>query len=1386
MATNKTLLKAVKSAIDARDFALARERASDLVVQDAKNYTALIFLGFAYQNLDNFEEAEKAYQRAIDLKPSDSQAFKGLIALYEKQDGKVLDKYHAIVLQLGELLPSADSPDQLRSLVEKYIIFARKHGTKAQYRHALELHLPSCSFYAGLEGTIPHPSHTLARIIESMESEEREWINTQIGERRTRLGAKVDQVTLDVKREAFARYPLSTFYQQLIDWTLDDDVRRSSEEQLLRREYDLLLVLSEAEKPSQNHRVLNLANGMVTVKHQFLLAWTLALDWVDAENLSDWDPNILQDFIEFFPDSGLSKVLQGYFASTTNTTKPGEQPVDQVENLPIMEEGLQDSEESLLAHRVMTETHLSQKDYQAAVDVARKSQKLHLQAAQRGGVQLSDSIDSVNMTLASALVFFQSPRYHQEAKQLFEEILARKPTSTTALSGVGEILKEDGEFDAAVSFFRNALEKDPDNLKLKTELAWCHALSKESELAAGLAELVEVVAMIKEKRPEDLELRALALYRIGFCQWMLNDSKYPRGKKTGPYKYFIESATLNPNYAPTYTALGIFFQDYGKSLARARTAFQKAFELSSAEVEAARRLASIFADNKEWDLVELVAARIVESGVATPAPGSKRKALSWPFAALGVVDMNKQQFSTSIVHFQKALRIAPDDYNSWVSLGESYHNSGRYLAAERALRQAASLDNDMNEDQKWFASYMLANVQQELGAYDAAISGYENVLRLRPDDFGVGLALLQTRVDNARYNYEAGRFGEAALQADEALQTANRLSKTRTRSFNLWKGVADACALLSSCPSHGKTDEDSLKDLLGEDESEEMQKLIAVDGINQTDSHNSDQNPKTRRSWSLLLKALHASRKAIIAASSDSHAKAVSWYNLGWIQYRISNFKPSPDGALTKKALVAAIKSFKNAIEFEAGNSDFWNAFGVATIKIHPKLSQHALVRSLHLNDRSARTWANLGAFYLIHNENELANQAFTRAQSADPDFAQAWLGQGLLATLVGDAQEALGLFTHAFGISSASSTIIKQRYAVASFDRYVDRPEASTEALHLVQPLLALHQLKSQKPDDLNMIHLLALFGERIGNFGEAAETLTKVCESVEQDYEKTESVEALSRYSQAKADLARSQLSESQFQAALDNAEMALDLSSEDSAAGMDRAARHKWRLSAHLTAAVSAYFLSNYDRAISFFQEALEETDHDPDVVSMLARVLWAKGGTEDRSTAREFLYDSIEKHPQHVGATTLLGVIALIDKDADAIAAVEDDLKSLRLSNKLLTHEKDQVAQVLHGVSAFRIAQEPEKSNAALFEAQREIMMAPAEARGWSELAQVSGDSQAAEMALSNAKRKIPPRGETSAEELSAAYADTGRRRDALQAIMVAPWGEKGWNALADCL
>ncbi|KAF2730461.1 hypothetical protein EJ04DRAFT_515253 [Polyplosphaeria fusca] len=285
--STKAYLKAAKQAIDAKKWDAAIEQANLVLEKDPKNYFAKLFLGRALDGVGKFEESAQAYEDATKIKPDDTQAFLGLRGLYQKQKGAKVDEYTHANLKLAELFAAVDDAHKAQSSIDMLVDFARAHGTKQQYINALKTQLPSSPIYSSLEGRLPNPSLTYNRIAEMLETEETARIKRLIGERKTRLGATSESTTTDVKREVYGGSELESIYESVIDWTTDDELRRQYEEKLLLRAYDTLLVLPEGKKTEKRDKVMKLAHDMVVIKHPFLLAWQIELEWTSGlDNLA--------------------------------------------------------------------------------------------------------------------------------------------------------------------------------------------------------------------------------------------------------------------------------------------------------------------------------------------------------------------------------------------------------------------------------------------------------------------------------------------------------------------------------------------------------------------------------------------------------------------------------------------------------------------------------------------------------------------------------------------------------------------------------------------------------------------------------------------------------------------------------------------------------------------------------------------------------------------------------------------------------------------------------------------------------------------------------------------------------------------------------------------
>jgi superkiller protein 3 len=107
------------------------------------------------------------------------------------------------------------------------------------------------------------------------------------------------------------------------------------------------------------------------------------------------------------------------------------------------------------------------------------------------------------------------------------------------------------------------------------------------------------------------------------------------------YKCFIAALKRAPTFAPAFTALGVYYAEHAAppDPARASKCFQKAFELDPREADAARRLAEGFADEREWDLVDVVARRTIE-GEGGAEPTSRYLPMNaWAWKAVGAVEL---------------------------------------------------------------------------------------------------------------------------------------------------------------------------------------------------------------------------------------------------------------------------------------------------------------------------------------------------------------------------------------------------------------------------------------------------------------------------------------------------------------------------------------------------------------------------------------------------------------------------------------------------------------------------------------------------------------------------------------------------------------------------
>jgi len=251
-----------------------------------------LYLGLALFNLVKYDDSEQAYRQAIRIegeerlrkaRKENPASWQGLLQLYEAQ--KRVDEYMEAALRLSGVFRDQDERVKCLAVIEKALTFAKENASKHQYKRALQLILPGSPVFDYLEGLIPQPDKTYLELAEIIEIEEKERVNKEIANRRSRLGAVLGQVTTEVRREVWGASPLEDLYQKILNWSDQEEVRRQIECKLLQHAFNKLLVFPKEAKLQQRLKVENWARGLVILKYPFELAWKIVIEWKDCESI---------------------------------------------------------------------------------------------------------------------------------------------------------------------------------------------------------------------------------------------------------------------------------------------------------------------------------------------------------------------------------------------------------------------------------------------------------------------------------------------------------------------------------------------------------------------------------------------------------------------------------------------------------------------------------------------------------------------------------------------------------------------------------------------------------------------------------------------------------------------------------------------------------------------------------------------------------------------------------------------------------------------------------------------------------------------------------------------------------------------------------------------
>ncbi|KAI8969575.1 TPR-like protein [Trametes punicea] len=1418
----KGKLKAAREALSKQDNEQARDAALSVLEFEPENYNANVFLGLAYLRLGDFEKSEQAYRKAIALNPEQALAWQGISQLYEKQENWA--EYANTLERLARLYAAANDATKCAESVQKLVDLRRQpeRGSRMQLAEALSLLLPESDLYPILS-TLPPPDPTnptstaigttqeaihnslplLEELVSLYEQEEESVIQSEINKRKTRLSAPpLDQIRREVALEVLSSSQLPRLYDEVMKHPhASDELRRTTERKLLRLKQRHLFAVPFAGQHKEVKAKLaaevdELIRGMVFLKIPDELAWMLFIESKDAASIDDYDYGTMKQFVALFPACALAKLLRAYFEyygislreanEGDGAEQPPPEPDRDVDYAGIMLDAFSELSESLLAHRIIAKLYELEADYENAIKVAESGLELVRRSEQSWGRPFKLVTKAFNVTLAMSLVHYYPPKNHARALRIIDDILAEDPDNVTALMGRGFVLQHAKRWDDAAKLFTKVIRLNPEEfdvaIRAKEEHAWCEAMCREYQ--AAVDELREVINNLDDFEGHD-EDKARCWWKLGRCYWEMS-AEY----REEAYKHFITSLKRSSTFAPAFTALGIYYSDClsPPDPNRASKCFQKAFELDPREAEAARRLAEGFAEEGEWDLVDVVARRTIEGeggleeGAETRASRRYLPINAWAWKAVGAVEMTRRNYPAAIEAFQIALRTDVDDHMSWLRLGEAYSKAGRYAAALKALERARELDPE-----EWVASYFIGEVQRQMGAYEEAIRAFQSILATRPQELGVLHSLGQSYLDLGRFELSAGFSARAETSFLSAVRvTLDLLDASSGFRRVAWKTIADALFHLSGFV--GISEDDLAREVLArviplvtDHPSKGLTDILSCP-LSIEDSNN--------LSLLALEVALAAYDYRLTLGAINDAAKGAAFYDLG--SALLTFARRTLDQAKRDRAQQHAIAQFKDAIRLEPGNDAFWLALGNATFLSQPGVCQHSYIRALEVDSKNAATWTNLGLFYLYHGDAQLANEAFYKAQTLDPDYALAWVGQGLVATANGHDREARALFEHATTLT-ATVPEADLEYASRLFRKVNESTKSRSASAEAFLPaFFVLDRFCKQRPKDASALHLFGLVCERVGHTGLGIELISRAISVLEAAYEETEDTAIERQFTIAHVNLARLRLSTAEYDRALESYQVATGLLPEQPS---DEDADVKVLLAqCQFGSGLAHLKLGQLAEALALFEAAMVTAADQPTIrghiVVLLAQALWGIGTDEAKESAKTQLLQIVEYDPENLMAINTLTGMGILTDDDGLVEAALSEILSLPIDQR---HERDPERDVTYLLVQHHLGQGDAKH--ALSIAQKAVFAEPERTDARRELASLtlrSGQSASAlailEGSAQNQNDFAQLRASLALHAVSRCVEDEDRAaskalRLAQKAVMLSPWGSTEWKALA---
>ncbi|EDV26404.1 uncharacterized protein TRIADDRAFT_54351 [Trichoplax adhaerens] len=733
----KGYLKAAREAIRLSEYKDVLKNCKAVLKLDKSNYNALVFIGKAATEMQQFDQAEAAYRRATQSSPDLMLAWQGLVELFEKNDE------HTKKIELVEIY------DKLLQLIKD----GQGDNNKIQ-----DIGIKLAKLCENV-GQIDKAVATWVIIAESSDSQDCKTDS---------LKAVISLVENKKPATDANRKQLLKYYEEYLNQELDDKNRM-----IMYQKYINLLCHELKMSTVEEELLTTIESECLKFSAKFtnspfpleILAQLYLRDTNEFE--INTKSRLFMGLAHIHPTSkfaycGLAKILMSM------------RKYMKAKHLLRRDLEIKASFEGwyLLAKAYFRLHQYS--DMQSALRNASDCIEKHLSAC-----CVKDSLKvQLQILNAQALWGIGNKSSLLSAADILASLYDRLSHDIVYLIEYSKIKMDLGEIDTATKLCSQASEIDDTHTGVIVNQAWIHFLIKEFDEA-------ERKILIAIQGTDDIERLGELYYKYGRILW---DSKEEnRIDKSKCLAMFLKAAKIDPFHSNTFHYLGLYYKSIAKDIHRARKCFEKAYDLDKNHDEAAMMLAdtcTITGDNE-------AAVKIYKS-VTEWRPILSCK---WAWLRLGLYQMDHMDIIEACISFQNAIRADPVDPWSWECLGDAYKERGSYTAAIKAYARCVQLAGE--EDTKViYPLFQVASIKHLLGLLDEAIADYKKILEFHADYvpvlIGIAKSLFAKAMDCTGYNL----LDRMMVYVQQSLTYLGKTASLNTNLLSLWKVAGDCCTIV--------------------------------------------------------------------------------------------------------------------------------------------------------------------------------------------------------------------------------------------------------------------------------------------------------------------------------------------------------------------------------------------------------------------------------------------------------------------------------------------------------------------------------------------------------------------------------------------------------------